>query len=221
MVVLSSVPPAWVPLTAASSLRFPPAPPWRGRPLAPLQGPLLSLVCVPRLLCSRYLEQGGEDHPGDPGTREGRPSVLALFSGSWFWGVRLFSSPLVTWSPEHLCRGWGDRGPQRCRVAQAVPRSCLAPLWALSTVGAAARQSRPPTPGRVPTPAATAANSFGFPSYSAHPTAWGFPGSSNNKASACNAGDRVPSLGWEDYLEKEMATHSKYSCLENPMDGPW
>ena len=28
----------------------------------------------------------------------------------------------------------------------------------------------------------------------------------------------VRSLGWEDPLEKEMATHSKYSCLENPMD---
>ena len=29
---------------------------------------------------------------------------------------------------------------------------------------------------------------------------------------------RVRSLGWEDPLEKEMATHSS-SCLENPMDG--
>ena len=29
-------------------------------------------------------------------------------------------------------------------------------------------------------------------------------------------------LGWEDPLEKEMATHSQYSCLENPMDrGAW
>ena len=27
----------------------------------------------------------------------------------------------------------------------------------------------------------------------------------------------VQSLGSEDPLEKEMATHSKYSCLENPM----
>ena len=32
----------------------------------------------------------------------------------------------------------------------------------------------------------------------------------------------VQSLGWEDSLEKEMATHSRYSCLENPMDrGAW
>ena len=30
---------------------------------------------------------------------------------------------------------------------------------------------------------------------------------------------RVQSLGWEDPLEKEMATHSQYSCLENSMDG--
>ena len=32
----------------------------------------------------------------------------------------------------------------------------------------------------------------------------------------------VRSLDWEDLLEKEMATHSQYSCLENPMDrGDW
>ena len=29
---------------------------------------------------------------------------------------------------------------------------------------------------------------------------------------------QVQSLGGEDPLEKEMATHSSYSCLENPMD---
>ena len=33
---------------------------------------------------------------------------------------------------------------------------------------------------------------------------------------------QVRSLGWEDPLEKEMATHLQYSCLENPMDrGAW
>ena len=33
---------------------------------------------------------------------------------------------------------------------------------------------------------------------------------------------RVPSLGLEDPLEKGLATHSRYSCLENPMDrGAW
>ena len=26
------------------------------------------------------------------------------------------------------------------------------------------------------------------------------------------------SLGWEDPLEKEMATHFQYFCLESPMD---
>ena len=30
---------------------------------------------------------------------------------------------------------------------------------------------------------------------------------------------RVLSLGWEDPLEKEMATPLQYSCLENPIDG--
>ena len=33
---------------------------------------------------------------------------------------------------------------------------------------------------------------------------------------------RVQSLGWKDPLEKEMATHTQYSCLGNPMDrGAW
>ena len=35
----------------------------------------------------------------------------------------------------------------------------------------------------------------------------GFPGGSDGKASACNAGDLVQSLAWEDPLGKEMATH--------------
>ena len=37
---------------------------------------------------------------------------------------------------------------------------------------------------------------------------WGFTGGSVVKESACDAGDPVPSLGREDALEKEMATHS-------------
>ena len=36
----------------------------------------------------------------------------------------------------------------------------------------------------------------------------GFPGGSVGKESACNAGDVVLSLGWEDPLEEEMATYS-------------
>ena len=35
----------------------------------------------------------------------------------------------------------------------------------------------------------------------------GFPGSSDGKASASNAGDLGSILGWEDPLEKKMATH--------------
>ena len=37
---------------------------------------------------------------------------------------------------------------------------------------------------------------------------WGFPGDSDGKESACNVGDRIPSLGREDLLEKGMATYS-------------
>ena len=36
----------------------------------------------------------------------------------------------------------------------------------------------------------------------------GFPGGSDGKEFACNAGDRVQSLGQEDPLEKGMATQS-------------
>ena len=43
-----------------------------------------------------------------------------------------------------------------------------------------------------------------------------FPGSSDGKASAYNAGDLVRSLGWEDPLEKEMATHSSILAWKIP-----
>ena len=36
----------------------------------------------------------------------------------------------------------------------------------------------------------------------------GFPGGSDSNESACNVGDQVWSLDWEDLLEKGMATHS-------------
>ena len=49
-----------------------------------------------------------------------------------------------------------------------------------------------------------------------------FPGGSDGKESACNAGDPVLSLGQEDPLEKGMATPLQYSCLQNSMDrGAW
>ena len=35
-----------------------------------------------------------------------------------------------------------------------------------------------------------------------------FTGDSDSKESACSAGDQIKSLGWEDSLEKGMATHS-------------
>ena len=38
------------------------------------------------------------------------------------------------------------------------------------------------------------------------------------KESACNEETWVQSLGQEDPLEKEMATHSSIHCLENSMD---
>ena len=44
----------------------------------------------------------------------------------------------------------------------------------------------------------------------------GFLGGSDSKESACNAGDRVQSLGQEDPLETEMATHSSILAWEIP-----
>ena len=45
----------------------------------------------------------------------------------------------------------------------------------------------------------------------------GSPGGSDGKESASGVRDQVRSLGWEDPLEKEMATH--YSILA--WDIPW
>ena len=47
-------------------------------------------------------------------------------------------------------------------------------------------------------------------------TYMGFPGGSEGKASACNAGDWVQFLGQEDPLEKEMATHSSTLAWKIP-----
>ena len=43
-----------------------------------------------------------------------------------------------------------------------------------------------------------------------------FPGGSDGEESACNAEDWVQSLGWEDLLEKEMATHSSILAWRIP-----
>ena len=43
-----------------------------------------------------------------------------------------------------------------------------------------------------------------------------FPSGSDSKETACNAGDQVQSLGWEDHLEKGMATHSSILAWRIP-----
>ena len=51
---------------------------------------------------------------------------------------------------------------------------------------------------------------------------WGFPGGSEGKASACDAGDpgSIPGLGRSPREGNGNPLH--YSCLENPMDrGAW
>ena len=50
----------------------------------------------------------------------------------------------------------------------------------------------------------------------------GFPGGTAVKNPPVVQEMQVQSLGCEDPLEEGMATHSKYSCLENLMDrGAW
>ena len=44
----------------------------------------------------------------------------------------------------------------------------------------------------------------------------GFPSSSSSKESTCNARDLGSILGWEDPLEKEMATHSRILAWRIP-----
>ena len=44
----------------------------------------------------------------------------------------------------------------------------------------------------------------------------GFPGGSGDKESACRGGDWVQSLGWEDLLEKGMATHFSITVWRIP-----
>ena len=44
----------------------------------------------------------------------------------------------------------------------------------------------------------------------------GFPGGSDGKESVCNAADLVRSLGREDPLEKELATHSSILAWRIP-----
>ena len=46
----------------------------------------------------------------------------------------------------------------------------------------------------------------------------GFPDGSDGKSLPAMEETQVRSLSWEDPLEKGMATHSQYSCLENSMD---
>ena len=49
-----------------------------------------------------------------------------------------------------------------------------------------------------------------------------FPGDSDGKESICNAGHWIPSLGWEDPLEKGMVTHSSLLAWRIPIDkGAW
>ena len=45
---------------------------------------------------------------------------------------------------------------------------------------------------------------------------WDFPGGSDGKPSAYNAGDPVHSLDWEDLLKKEMATQSSSLAWKIP-----
>ena len=63
-----------------------------------------------------------------------------------------------------------------------------------------------PNPGIEPTSPALQADSLPLSRHSG----------SDGKASAYNVGDLVRSLGWEDPLEKEMATYSSIFAWKSP-----
>ena len=48
-----------------------------------------------------------------------------------------------------------------------------------------------------------------------------FPGGSDGKASAYNAGDQGLIPGWGRSSGEENGNLLQYSCLENPMGGAW
>ena len=60
---------------------------------------------------------------------------------------------------------------------------------------------------------------FDIPNDNIYVKYFSFPGGSDGKVSACNAGDPGSSLGWEDPLEKKMATHSSILAWKIPLDG--
>ena len=50
----------------------------------------------------------------------------------------------------------------------------------------------------------------------------GFPSDTDDKESACNTGNLTQSLGWEDLLKMEIATHPSILACRTPMDrGAW
>ena len=50
----------------------------------------------------------------------------------------------------------------------------------------------------------------------------GFPSDTDDKESACNTGNLTQSLGWEDLLKMEIATHPSILAWRTPMDrGAW
>ena len=57
---------------------------------------------------------------------------------------------------------------------------------------------------------------LGVPWVCTDPPGSGFPGGSAGKEFACNVGDPVQSLGWEDPLEKGKATHSRIQAWRIP-----
>ena len=69
-----------------------------------------------------------------------------------------------------------------------------------------------PSPGDLPNPGIE----LGSPASQADSIPTELPDDSDSKASAYNAGDWVQSLGQEDILEKEMATHSSILAWKIP-----
>ena len=111
------------------------------------------------------------------------------------------------WLCRRSCRH--HRGWQWCPCAAAPPGPRWSDCWSNRSGG---HSKEPVTNGMVTrcnTSASTCIRrSSHFDVRYVNHISWGFPGGSEGKESGCNSGDLGSVPGWEDPLEKELATHS-------------